>query len=295
MNEDQSNDSALDQQDDSQLGDTQDQGDQASLQTDTGHDDSSAKNPKAPQKSHGKETVTPEEYKRLQGKVSKLEKDIAAQSKAPKKELSYDERVQADRMFNGNPALYETWRKKFVSEGGTDYGSYDKVYGGQGGATNSTRGEISPEDLTNKVDFIVDVKDFVRRYPEFNIDNIEDETEAEVVEEELDFVLRTAAQLQARARKAGKPLSKEDAQRKALVALDPDKYLNEERENGRIAGMQDAYSKGLGSGIGSGSAKGKARDIGLTDDDKAVAKMLRITEDKFLEQKKRSKPRKDDE
>lgn len=294
MNEDQNGNPTL--QGGSSAPDTSGDQDPTPPQSNTEHGENGVQNSSTPSDDHG--TVSKEDYQRLQAKVSKLEKQVSTSGKANTQqqqptpqggyELSEDDRVKAYQMFNGNPALYENWRRQWVARGGRDYGSYSDVFGSNNGGTpaNNTNQNSNTDD-TSRIDFIVEVKSFVKEHPEFDVDDAADDDEREAREANLEFVFRTAHQRQELAERRGKPISRNQAIQQALVALDPDKYLNQERENGRLAGAQDALSKGTGSGVGSGSAKGKGREIGLTDEERDIAKQLGISEEQMLEQKKR--------
>jgi hypothetical protein len=276
-----------DQLDSSTLGDdTLDDSNNTALQDNDGHADSATVDKPGtslPNQEH-------DELTRLRKKVSKIERENAETRKP--KELDQATLAELDEKFRGNPAKYESWRQSFAANGGKDYGSYDEVYGTPGTAQHvqnvPTKG-VTKEDVWGAVDFVTDVKGFLREYPEFDASLATDEDDAEQKQIELKFIMDTAASKMALAKRQGKPLSKDQARAQALVAFDPDKYTEQVRTSARLAGRQDAYAKGAGTTFGSSAGGTKSQGLGLSDEDRQVARALGITEDEMLAQKKKSK------
>jgi hypothetical protein len=237
-------------------------------------------------------TVSPEKHDtdekqfRLNKKMSKVEKELAELKRQPK---THDAATLArlDRVFRGNPSEYENWRKESVASGYKDYGSYDQVYGGQTAPQPQQSSGYNPQQILGAVDFVTEVKSIINRYPEFDTTLAEDADDADIRQSNLQFVMDLATKKQALAAKTGKRLTRQAAVDQALVALDPDKYAEQIRNEARYEGMQDAYSKGAGntSGMSSGSAKPGA--VHLDDEDRAVARKLGLTDEDMLDQKKK--------
>lgn len=283
MEEDQLDNPALIETDD-----TPDDSDNPALQHNDGHADPEDvdKKPSLPE-DQGHDEIT-----RLRQKVSKIEKDNAAMRKP--KELDQATLQELDNQFRGNPTKYETWRRGYVANGGKDYGDYDSVYGTAQNVQNVPAKGITREEVMGAVDFVTEMKGFLRDYPEFDASQAIDEDEADQRNADLKFILDTASSKMALAKSKGKTLSKDQARAQALVALDPDKYTEEIRTSARLAGRQDAYAKAAGTSIGSSTGGTKSQGLSLSDEDRQVARALGIAEDDMLSQKKRVKPNRRD-
>lgn len=251
------------------------------------------------------------DIKSEEGKISQLEKDrnqaqqetkqaqqdLANERKKSSQPKELDEiTAQAlNKQFHGNRAGYEQWRQKWVAEGGIDYGAYDQVYQGydpsrhvQNTQTAGTGGtpSMTQQDVYKAVDFITDIKGLLKKFPELDSSQASSPEDKKSREGRLKFVVDTADSKQALAQQEGKQLNRDQAIEESLIALDPTKYTEQAIADAQLTGMQDALAKGAGTTMGSSTASTKASDVQLSDDDKAVAKQLRISEEDMLKQKK---------
>lgn len=233
---------------------------------------------------------TEEEFKRLQSKVSKLEKEKNRPRRRVQETIDQSTLQELDRKFSNDPAGYEAWRANITNQGFEDPGSWTQVYRPQQAPTqnfNQSSGQ-SQEDIYKAIDRVHEVKSFVTAHPEFDPNTAQDEDEAALRRENIDFIMATAASKQALARRQGKNISRADAIKQSLIALDPDRYLQQAQNSARLAGRQDAYASGNGTSATTGGSTSKGDPVVLNDEDRAVARQLGLSEAEMLEQKKES-------
>ena len=253
----------------------------------------------------------------IKGKMSALEKErneammelkrMREESSRPRKlEFSAEEAQELDKRFYGNRSEYELWRQDKIRNNFEDPGPYEKVYAGyvppeqrtgtQAGGVQTPQQPVDPSQLANEVKESIKFEEafegFVNSVPEIDPDRQETEADRERAQEKAMKLSRMAAVF-----KYELPnVSYGEALEIAWNSLpeNRDKLIERAKEDGKMVGRHEAYAKGSGDteGTSGSTPKGREDKITLTEEEKALAKASRVSEESVLEQKKRDLQRK---
>jgi hypothetical protein len=240
-----------------------------------------------------------------ESKMSKLEKErnqaaIQAQQ-AVEREQAY--LASLDVVFRDDPVKYEKWRQEIIARKGIDYGSHEEVYkttqqnGNQVGNApivnqNNTNRNLQSNSITpDQVYYMMEEKkaydSFLETHPEYDPRAAADTYDVEVRKMDLQTVRDMALTVMANAKAKGRNLGFNQAMEQAHTALRSQDALNEAKEDGRLVGKQEAYAKATGAtaSIGGQTSKGNTGPT-LTEEERAIAKMMKVSEEAYLAQKK---------
>ncbi|MFQ5493577.1 MAG: hypothetical protein ACE5DX_05465 [Candidatus Dojkabacteria bacterium] len=225
------------------------------------------------------------------GKIAALERERNDYSKrlqeAEQQQQTYKQIVDVvNNQFKNDREGYEKFRQASIAAGGTDYGTYDQLYGGSS-QQNTTGGQSTDAQASGSlnVDEIVErakreVREetesqelegalgaFLDKNPDLDVRNL---TPGGVDYQQRMGHLSKVAQLATTFRKIYPELSKEALIERAHRSIDIEGSMQQEREIGKVVGRKEAYATGagnVGSLSGSKSGDSGADSVELTPEE----------------------------